>query len=96
MSNLLKNLITALLIALSLGGVYFLISSNNSEYDEFASENSDIELQTQKILSDTNKINELKIDTTIFDDQSFMSLRDYGISITDVQPGRSNPFAPLN
>ncbi len=97
MSSLLKNLIIALVITILLGIVYYFTigSSSDSEFDEYAVSDSEVALRTQKILADTQRINEYALDISIFDDQRFRGLQDFGITIPDVQTGRSNPFAPV-
>lgn len=42
-----------------------------------------------------NQVRSLKIDTALFTDPTFVSLRDYSVAITPEPVGRPNPFAPL-
>ncbi len=97
MSSLLKNLIIALVITVLLGVVYYFTigSSTDDEFGADTTPDSSVALRTQKILADTQRINEYALDISIFDDQRFRGLQDFGISIPDVQTGRSNPFAPV-
>lgn len=52
--------------------------------------------QDTAFLTTLTSLNKLKIDTSIFSMQSFMSLRDNTVTLEQVAPGRPNPFAPIN
>lgn len=97
MSSLLKNLIIALVITILLGIVYYFTigGSTDAELDEYTISDSEVAVRTQKILADTQRINEYALDVSIFDDQRFRGLQDFGVVVPDVQTGRSNPFAPV-
>ena len=98
MSTLFKNLIIAIVIALLLGGVYYVATSGSSEEvldSGVAMSDSDVSIRTQKILADTRQIDEYKLDVSIFEDQRFRTLVDYTVAIPDVITGRTNPFAPV-
>ncbi len=41
------------------------------------------------------RLEELSLDTSIFSDRAYRSLRDYSVSIDAVPQGKENPFAPL-
>lgn len=98
MSYLLKNLFTALLIALLLGaGYYFIFWKSSTDETPFDTQMSGTaKQQTEKILSDTKRINEYDLNGTIFSDERFTSLVDSRVDIGTVNSGRSNPFAPAN
>ena len=51
--------------------------------------------KSQVILANTRKIDEYRMDTSIFTDVKFSSLLDTRIDLIDVGTGRQNPFAPL-
>lgn len=61
-----------------------------------------LDSRNEKISQDTaflttlTSLNKLKIDTSIFSRQSFISLRDNTVTLEQVTPGRPNPFAPIN
>ncbi len=98
MSNLLKNLFIALGITVAVAVVHFGLKYTNSGTDELAlddSGTSEAKLLTEEILRDIQKIDELSLNTAIFQDQRFRSLKDFRIDITDVDTGRSNPFEPV-
>jgi|CXWL01.1.fsa_nt_gi hypothetical protein len=98
MSYLLKNILTALLITLVLGaGYYFIFGKSATEETSFNVEmNGTAKQQTEKILSDTKRINEYDLNGTIFSDTRFTSLVDSRVDIGSVNSGRTNPFAPTN
>ena len=98
MSSLIKKLVIALIITVALGAVYYFTigTSNDSPAgDSFAVSGSEVSLQTQKILSDTQTIDNYKLDISIFEDKRFKSLTEFGVTIRDVATGRGNPFAPV-
>ncbi len=105
MSNLLKNFILALCIIALLGAGYFFIKSksdgeilDDTALDSMSSgDASDVSLRTEKILSDTQKINTYSLKwESIFSDRRFNSLKYYRKDIDDVKTGRENPFQPAN
>ena len=97
MSSLLKNLLTAFCITLLLGVAYYFFNSSGDEsmVDESFGLNSEIALKTEKLLADTQKINNYALDISIFDDPRFISFIDFTVEIQDVATGRSNPFEPV-
>jgi len=48
-----------------------------------------------QVLDLLHEINSLKIDTALFKDPAFLTLRDYTVIIPALPVGRVNPFAPL-
>ncbi|MBX4197814.1 hypothetical protein KW782_00570 [Candidatus Parcubacteria bacterium] len=50
---------------------------------------------TVESLSIINKIEALKLDNSILNDEAFMSLEDYSVLIEKEPVGRPNPFAPF-
>ncbi len=96
MSSLLKNLLTALCIAILLSVVYyFTIGGSDSEFDEVVQSDTEVARETAKILSDTQKIDTYDLDVSIFTDKRFLSLKDFTVKFDDVSTGRPNPFAPV-
>jgi len=62
---------------------------------EASEASSDAQAVGSRILSLLKQIKSLKIDTDIFDDPSYSTLRDYSVAIPEENVGRVNPFAPL-
>lgn len=58
-------------------------------------ETSDAQAAGMRVLSLLNQIRSLKIDTSIFKDPAYLTLRDYSVAIPQENVGRPNPFAPL-
>lgn len=48
-----------------------------------------------QVLNLLHEITSLKIDTSIFKDPAYLTLRDYTVLIPSLPVGRVNPFAPL-
>lgn len=46
-------------------------------------------------LTNLTSLGNIKIDTNFFKDKAFTSLKDNSVTITKVEPGRINPFAPI-
>lgn len=101
MSPLLKNLLIALGITLVLWGAmrFYTGSSTDAVLLEDGTLSVDMNSaavqKSQVILANTRKIDEYRMDTSIFTDVKFSSLLDTRIDLIDVGTGRQNPFAPL-
>lgn len=93
-----KSIIIVIVVALVAGVGYFYYSGSKGT-DSASMTASTISADTQavgaRILSLLNQIQNLKIDTTVFDDQKFKSLIDYTVAIPQQNVGRPNPFAPI-
>lgn len=48
-----------------------------------------------QVLSLLNQIQSLRIDSTLFTDPGYQTLRDYSVAVPPENVGRANPFAPL-
>lgn len=98
MSYLLKNLIIVLTITLVLGGgYYFIYGGSDAEGTGTATViDASLKQQTDKILADTKRINEYKLDDSIFSDPRFTSLVNTRIELGQVPTGRPNPFDPID
>jgi hypothetical protein len=97
MNYLLKNLLITFTITLLLGGVYYFFIFKKPEAEDFSQINmtATAKQHTEKILLDTQRINEFTLDDSIFSDTRFMSLTNTRIPLTDVPSGRENPFDPV-
>lgn len=97
MSYLLKNLLIALIITLVLGaGYYFTIGIKTDDFVLESEASMTVKQQTEKILLDTQKINEYTLDDSIFSDARFTSLTNTRIELDPVPTGRTNPFESIN
>ncbi|MFA6315235.1 MAG: hypothetical protein WC648_02605 [Candidatus Paceibacterota bacterium] len=51
---------------------------------------------TAQIIGLLNQIESLRIDTSIFRSVSYQTLREYPVTIPELNVGRPNPFAPVS
>ncbi len=105
MSNLLKILIATLCIIVLAGAIYFFMNSQSTEEDlagalsgaSVPGDDIEVSVRTEKILADTQKINNYSLEgESIFDDKRFNTLKYYRKEIDDVKTGRVNPFQPID
>jgi len=98
MSNLLKNLLFALGLAviLWLGYVLFLknadenlLSQSQGAFTEQA------ELETQQLLATLQELRSFSVEGTLFSDRDFASLQDFRVDLGSEPAGRQNPFEPI-
>lgn len=94
MNASLKN-IAVVLVALSLVflGYYFYSQTDSTSLSLGSSAvSADLFADVQKYEERRNQLNSIKLDTTIFTDQLFMSLTGYSREIPEQTTGRNNPF----
>ncbi len=72
-----------------------LVSSNALPKDMVTGSRNEKIAKDTAFLTTLTSLNKLKIDTSIFSKESFMSLRDNTVTLEQVTPGRPNPFAPI-
>ncbi len=93
MSNLLKNLLIALALAVILFlGYTLFIRDDGSETSTFSQE---VELESQSLLATLGELESLDVEGGVFNDPLFRSLKDFRTNLGSEPSGRSNPFAPL-
>lgn len=98
MSNLLKNLLIALGLAIILFMGYMLFFRDSGAHDGIKSDgtfSADAEQETQQLLASLNELKSFKIDGHIFSDQLFASLRDFRVELGTEASGRPNPFSTV-
>lgn len=91
-----KNAILAIVIVVIVAGaVYFYFQGRGGP----ASGAIEVVDQTASVGSDVdfllNQIQELHIDTTLFDDPAYETLVDHEVPVPEQNVGRPNPFAPI-
>lgn len=94
-----KNIIIAIVIVSVLIGGYFYFSGGTPSSDTGLLEinqTSEATVVAARVLSLLNQIKSLNIDTSIFSDPAYQTLRDYSVVIPPQNVGRANPFAPLS
>jgi hypothetical protein len=96
MSNLLKNLLIALVLAvvLFLGYNLFLAEDDETSLSSATGE-SQAARETQAFLVRLQSLRAVDINTNVFTDSTFRSLTDFRQEIVDEPTGRANPFAPV-
>lgn len=96
MSSLLKNLLIALVVIAAGGGAYyFLVARDSNSVVSTTSAvdlNSQAELQTREFKNILTDLNRIDLDSELFQDQNFLSLKDFSQPIVDRPFGRVNPF----
>lgn len=91
-----KGLIIALSVALFIATVYYLGRGDTAEIDGPLLEVTyTTSPETQEVLEALRMLEGFKLNTTLFGDPAFLSLKDFSVSINPITPGRRNPFEPL-
>ena len=94
-----KNQILTVIIVVIVGFVVFTyfknISSDNSGSTIVAEQRVAEFAGAREILSLLNRMSNVKLDDSIFSDNSFKSLQDTTVVLVAQPVGRNNPFAPL-
>ncbi len=98
MTNLFKNLLIALGLAILLfvGYIVFVKDDAGGDYlnDQGNSTSVEAELETQQLLATLNELRALNVNGEIFTDPLFLSLKDFRNDLGDEPAGRPNPFLP--
>jgi hypothetical protein len=85
-----------IIIIIAVVGYFYLSGSSAPASSALVqSSGSDSEAVGSQVLSLLNQIQSLNIDTSLFTDPGYQTLRDYSVAIPPVAVGRPNPFAPL-
>ncbi len=101
MNTLLKNILFAIMLGLFLYfGYTFFIKSPlvPTSITSFSSERLDANgnpIPGSGLLSKLQQMGAVRLDPTIFGDQSFQNLKDFGVAIKNWPVGRPNPFAVI-
>ena len=93
-----KNLwiAVAVIVLAAVGYFYYKgVSSGSSSSAGVVEQGPDTSTVGSQVLSLLSQIKSLKIDTSLFGDPAYQTLRDYSVPIPSVPVGRLNPFAPL-
>lgn len=99
MSNLIKNLLFALALAVFLWLGYWFFMRNTEENLTTISitegSSQDVTLKAQEFKTRLAELKSMEIDSKILSDMRFVSLKSFRQPIPEEPTGRSNPFAPL-
>lgn len=111
MKYIYNKFLIALTLVIFISGAYLYVSNDKGEGivpvafgSSLASSNNGDETSTS-VLSDINSdisfltslvsLKKIKIDTSLFTNISFNALQNNGVKIEPIEPGRTNPFAPM-
>lgn len=97
MKSISKSTIIIIVVCIVLAIVYFYIQGGNSTSSNSLLEgtNADGTAVGLAELSLLNQINSIRLDTSIFTNSVYQSLKDYSVAIPPQNVGRPNPFAPI-
>ena len=94
MKGMIKNIIFIVsLVALLFLGYIIFWKDDSIEVDEFTE--SQARVDEQEFLSKLKELQDLELDSPIFEDEEFLSLVDHTVQVVDEDAGRPNPFAPV-
>jgi hypothetical protein len=95
----LKSVIFVLIIVAAVLVGYFYYSGNSSSSTGSLLSSSSPDATSDaigvQVLGLLNQIQSLRIDSTLFADPAYQTLRDYSVQIPPQNVGRANPFAPI-
>lgn len=99
MSEKTKNITIVVVLVIAVFIVYSVTFKGDGPADLLISQSvSDVDAEStvvREFLALLNTLNNLSLDTSIFQDPIFNSLRDESVQLIDQPRGRRNPFAPL-
>ena len=99
MSEKTKNIIIIIVLVIAVFIAYSVLFKKDKGADLLISQSvSGVDAEStvvREFLALLNTLNNLSLDTSIFRDSVFNSLRDESVQLIDEPRGRRNPFAPL-
>jgi hypothetical protein len=92
MVTIIKNIVIliALLLTLVLG--YYIFIQNNSDISNNEAVINDVALESQQFIALLNELKSIQIDSSVFSDPRFTSLRNLSMPIEPEAISRDNPF----
>lgn len=91
-----KTLVIVLVITVMIGAIYFLSRGDTATIDGPLIESTyTISPSASEVLQALQMLEGFRFDTSLFTDPAFLSLRDFTVPITPIDPGRRNPFEQL-
>lgn len=97
MNFILKNrtmLMGLAAVVLAIGG-YYMFSGGSSDGEALLTTGSAGDAQSEQLLQALSDLQTVTLDSSTFEDEVFLSLNDFGVSIPLQFVGRRNPFAPV-
>lgn len=92
MLSIIKNIIILLVLLATLALGYFIFMSNNGAVNNNDQVVNSIAIESQQFVTLLNELKEVEIDSSIFSDPRFSSLRNHSLPIEPEAVGRDNPF----
>lgn len=91
-----KKIIAVIIIIILAFIAYTLWFSPGSDSEDLLTTSgpAQVEILGQEIIRALNRIDALKLDTSVFNDPVMQKLRDYSEPIQPEEAGRGNPFLP--
>ena len=94
-----SSLIKTIIVVITIGAIGFLGFSYMSRdvqnsNDITVTQSGETASIGSEVLSALNQLRQLNLDSSIFSDQTFQSLKDFSRAIPQQSIGRHNPFAP--
>lgn len=97
MSSLLRNIITLIIILLVGVGAYMIVVQEPAGSGDLVTVDTNplLEGENAAFLRHLQEVREIEMDTSIFSDPRFLSLRNFRLELVDEPTGRDNPFRPI-
>jgi len=97
MSPLIRNIVTLIIILLVGVGAYMLVVQQPAGSADLVTVESNPLLggDNAVFLRQLQEIRRIEMDTSIFSDSRFLSLRNFRLELVDEPTGRDNPFQPI-
>ena len=90
-----KILLSVLGLVVVVGVVYYYNLWNNSSLTDIIVDNSSTDLVGEDILVLVNQLKSVSIDTSLFSNPLFVTLKDLSVTVNPENQARPNPFAPI-
>jgi hypothetical protein len=93
-----KNIKNILIITVLIAGIFvaYTFFKGGDTSNELLSSSSASELTVvDELFSLLNSLSSLRIDTSIFEKESYQALQDYTVILGQEPKGRTNPFRPI-
>lgn len=88
-------IVIAIVVIAALGYFYYSGSTPSTSGTLISSANANDQAVGAQVLGILNQVKTLRIDTALFSDPGYQTLRDHTVPIPPQNVGRTNPFAPI-
>ncbi len=91
-----KTLLIVFAVTFMIAAVYYFSRGDTATIDGPLVESTyTISPSASEVLEALRMLESFKFDASLFSDPAFLSLQDFTVPITPLDPGRRNPFEPL-